>query len=116
MIEKAEVIVSANRYLKEFGYAVVDAESVLVKELEVTPTVGDTYYGELRLQGIDGKVGDIELGLGDENGAWTTLKETCAEGQSKSLNVVFFNKVNILTDLRAFFTGYKLVVVKIKNT
>ena len=116
MLEKLEVILSANKLLNPLGYAVVDAESVMIKNLvDVPATSEELYYGQVRLQGIDGKSGDIELRIGSAQGFETSLKETVSEGQSKSFDVVFFNKVQTAIDLQAYFTGFVLKTVNIQT-
>lgn len=112
MLQKSEVLISANAFFNQKGYAVTDAVPILVQNLVDIQSSTDMYFGELRLQGLDGKVGDIELrGQLPTNPSQfeEVLKTTIAEKESKYFGVIFFNKIQKCEDLNAYFSGYRLV-------
>ena len=111
MLEKSEILVSMNAFLNGGGYAVVDAVPIFTGFDEIL-TSTDMFFGELRIQGLDGKVGEVELRAQKPDDATkfeTTLKTTVSEGESKSFVAVFFNKIEKYEDLQAYFSGYRLV-------
>lgn len=111
MLQKSDVLESMNTFLNPGGYAVVDAIPIFTGFDEIL-NFTDLFFGELRIQGLDGKVGEVELRAQnptDTTKFEMTLKTTVIEGESKSFINVLFNKIQKYEDLNAYFVGYKLV-------
>ena len=110
MTEKS-VITKVMAMAQSLNLAVVNVEdATLVNLNDVTVGNLEQYVGELRLQGKDGLVGNIELRAQnpfDHTQFEKTLDVTVSEKESKSYLNVAFNKIETLSDCEAYFTGLK---------
>lgn len=110
-MKEKSLIKRAMKLASDLNHAVVDVEeATLVNLNDVTVGNLEYYAGELRLQGKDGLVGNVELRAQnpfDHTQFEKTLDVNVAEKESKSYLNVGFNKIETLSDCEAYFTGLK---------
>ena len=116
-MKTSDAIIRGINHVKTIGYAVVGVETVVHFNLNDCAESKDLFIGELRLQGLDTNVGEIELRSelpNDPTQYEVTLKASINTNDSKGFNVVSFNNIEVLDDCQAYFSGVKLQLAKLE--